>query len=193
MCVKVRGRAGGSPRAHADRRRLSGPFRAVRALWRDESAQATVEAAFALPIMLLLMLLLLQPSILLYDRMVMQGAAAEGCRLLATASGGADTSEDYLRRRLSAVPQHELFHVHEGGCTWEIQLSGDESSPEVSVSLSTEVRPLPLVATGAAFFGLVNERGNLEVRVTSSLATQPSWAFSNGPGGSPSGWIESWR
>ena len=37
-----------------------------------------------IPVLFTALLLLLQPGILLYDRMVMQGAAAEGCRLLAT-------------------------------------------------------------------------------------------------------------
>ena len=58
----------------------------------DEGGQATVEAAFALPIALLLVLLLVQPGILLYDRIVMQGAAAEACRLLAT-TDEADASD----------------------------------------------------------------------------------------------------
>ena len=51
-----------------------------------------MEAAFALPIALLLVLLLVQPGILLYDRIVMQGAAAEACRLLAT-TDEADASD----------------------------------------------------------------------------------------------------
>ncbi len=45
-----------------------------------EDGQATVEAAFALPVLFLLVLLLVQPGIVLYDRMVMASAAAEGCR-----------------------------------------------------------------------------------------------------------------
>ena len=49
-----------------------------------ESGQATVEAAFLLPVLFVGLLLLMQPGILLYDRLVMQAAASEGCRLLAT-------------------------------------------------------------------------------------------------------------
>ena len=39
-------------------------------LWslREESGQSTVEAAFALPVLMVLFLLLLQPGIILYDR-----------------------------------------------------------------------------------------------------------------------------
>ncbi len=52
----------------------------------DEAGQATVEAAFLVPVLFIVLLLLLQPGILLYDRIVMQGAAAQGCRLLATST-----------------------------------------------------------------------------------------------------------
>lgn len=67
---------------------------------RDARGQSTVEAAVALPVVFLLVLLLVQPGIVLYDRMVMAGAAAEGCRLLATSDGDAATCEEYVRRRL---------------------------------------------------------------------------------------------
>ena len=74
-------------------------------LGRDESGQATVEATIALAVLLLVMLMLLQPGIVLYDRMVMADAAAEGCRLLATAEGDAQAAEDFVRRRLGSVPR----------------------------------------------------------------------------------------
>ena len=65
---------------------------------RDARGQSTVEAAVALPVVFLLVLLLVQPGIVLYDRMVMAGAAAEGCRLLATSDGDAATCEEYVCR-----------------------------------------------------------------------------------------------
>ena len=37
----------------------------------DDSGQATIEAAFIIPVLFILMLLLLQPGIVLYDRLVM--------------------------------------------------------------------------------------------------------------------------
>ena len=43
---------------------------------RDARGQSTAEAAVALPVVFLLVLLLVQPGIVLYDRMVMAGAAA---------------------------------------------------------------------------------------------------------------------
>ena len=62
---------------------------------REERAQATIEAAFAIPLLGVLLLMLLQPGIVLYDKIVMEHAAAEGCRLLATTTAqNASTNED---------------------------------------------------------------------------------------------------
>lgn len=158
-----------------------------------ERGQATVEAAFALPVLFMLVLLLVQPGLLLYDRMVMRAAAAEGCRLLATGSGDMQAScEAFIRHRLSCIPQHECFHVHEGGCTWDIQLSGDEASEQVSVRITTEVKPLPLFDAAATLAGVANGRGNVIVAVEEHASTQPSWAFGTEAGGSPSAWAGAW-
>ena len=70
--------------------------------------QATVEAALLIPALLISLLLLIQPGILLYTRMVMEGAAAEGCRVLATASSleeNTETVEGFIKRRLASVPK----------------------------------------------------------------------------------------
>ena len=163
---------------------------------RGERGQATVEAAFALPVLFLLALLLLQPGILLYDRMVMEAAGSEGCRLLATRSdamGDAETlCEEYVLRRLGSVPSAACFHVHEGGCTWRVEMSGDERSDRVAVRVSTEVRPLPLLDGGAALLGLANERGNIVVSVERSMSTQPAWAAGAQVGRDPARWIGAW-
>ena len=135
----------------------------------DERGQGTVEAALAIPILFVLMLLLLQPGIIMYDRLVMGNAAAEGCRLLATSTdalGFMDGScEAFVRHRLASVPQHDCFHVHDGECSWDIRLSGNESSGVVSVSISNELKPLPLFDAGSTLLGLTNGNGNLVVRV----------------------------
>lgn len=164
---------------------------------RDERGQAAVEAAFVLPVMMLALLLLLQPGIVLYDRMVMQGAAVEGCRYLTTCSdaggGGHAGCEEYVRRRLAAVPQHDLFHVHgAGGCSWRIELSGGETSSEVGVAITTELKPLPLLDAGAVLLGLANGNGNLELRVETRLATQPAWVSGSESGIDPAAWIGAW-
>lgn len=152
--------------------------------------QATVEAAFALPIVMLLVLLLLQPGILLYDRIAMAGAAAEGCRVLTTASAG-ETGfvRDYVLRRLSAVPQADIFHVHSTGCTWQVALTGDEAAADVSVAVSTEVQLLPLIGSAAALAGMASEDGHVVLSVESSAKTQPDWVDR---GSGPADWIGSW-
>lgn len=166
----------------------------ARSFARSERGQATVEAAFALPVVMVLVLLLVQPGIILYDRVVMQNAAAEGCRLLATSTGeNTQVNEDFIRRRLSAIPQQSLFHVHDPACTWVVELTGSESSEQANVTLSTEVKPLPLIGAGAAFLGMTNESGNLVVRVSVSETTQPQWAAQSEGGINPARWIGAWR
>lgn len=162
---------------------------------RSSKGQATVEAALALPVVFVLVLMLVQPGIVLYDRVVMSWAAAEGCRALITSNGSAEderVAEDYVRRRLSAVPQQELFHVHEGTCTWGIELTGSSATDEVSVSVSTELRPLPLLDAAAALAGAVNERGNMVVKVEVSMPTQPSWLVGAGMGSGAGSWVGAW-
>ena len=138
-----------------------------------------MEAAFLLPALCVLVLLLVQPGILLYDRMVMEGAAADACRLLATTSnsreGAQEQCEAYVRRRLGAVPQQDCFHVHGPQCTWDIRLEGDEASQSVRVSIATEARPLPLLGTAASLLGIVNGRGNFVVEVSVAQQVQPAW------------------
>lgn len=159
----------------------------------DERGQGTVEAAVAIPVLFLLLLLLLQPGIVLYDRLVMANAAAEGCRLLATATGDmGDSCEAFIRHRLAAVPQHDCFHVHRGSCSWDIELLGDESSQEVTVRIGNELRPLPLLDAGSRLLGLANASGNLEIWESVTMRSQPNWVASSELGLAPSSWIGAW-
>lgn len=157
---------------------------------KGQRGQATIEAAFALPVLMVLVLLLLQPGIVLYDRVVMAGAAAEGCRLLTTASDSdAQHCHDYVMRRLSAVPQADIFHVHSTGCTWDVQLEGDEVARTVTVRITTEAKPLPLIDCALGLLGLCNERGNVVIEVEATSATQPDWVDGQV---SPDDWIRQW-
>lgn len=168
----------------------------LRGIAESDAGQGTVEAAFALPILLIALLLLIQPGILLYDRIVMEGAAAEGCRLLATktdAFGDADGScEAFVRHRLAAIPPVDCFHMHDGGCTWDIAMSGGEKSKKVSVTISTKVKPLPLLDGGAALAGFVDGDGALTVKVERSMPTQPDWVANAKGGKNPKSWIGAW-
>lgn len=175
--------------------RPAGSDAAIRAI-RGRSGQATVEGAFTIPIIFLLLLLLMQPGILLYDRIVMQAAAAEGCRMLATRSSvsGADAAvyEEAVRRHLGAIPQQENFHRHQGGCSWRIEFSGDEGSTEASVRITGSVRMLPLLDMGGTLLGLGDGNGNLEVSVEASAPTQDGWVAGSEFGMSPGQWVGKW-
>lgn len=162
----------------------------------NQKGQATVEAAVMIPVVFLLLLLLLQPCFILYDRIVMQSAAQEACRLLATKTavqGSMDGScEAFIRHRLSAIPQVSCFHVHDGSCSWEIELDGGETTSEVSVRIATQVRPLPLLDVTTTLMGLVNDQGNLVVEVEASSPTQPSWVQAS-HAMDPGSWIGAWQ
>lgn len=158
--------------------------------------QATVEGAFVIPIVFLLLLLLLQPGIVLYDRIVMNAAAAEGCRMLATRSSasGADsaTYEEAIRRHLGAIPQQENFHRHAGGCSWRIELEGDEHAAQVRVRITGSIRLLPLLDATGILLGLGDGRGNLELVSEVTAPTQDSWVAGSEFGLNPSQWVGKW-
>ena len=157
------------------------------------AGQATLEAAYLIPIIFLLLLLLVQPGILLYDLMVMQAAAGEGCRLLVTRTDVLGTSEEaceaYVKRRLGAIPPHDQFHMHSGGCTWDIEVSGDESSEHVEVIIRNKVKLLPLFDAGGTLLGLTDASGAVPLEVSVRTPTQPAWAGQGEEGLNPEGWV----
>ena len=168
----------------------------MKRLMENDSGQGSLEAAIAIPVLFIMLLMLIQPSIVLYDRMIMHEAAVEGCRLLATKAssygGSTQACEAYVRHRLSAVPQHDCFHIHGDECSWDIRLEGDDSSGSVSVYIGNELKALPLFDTTSTVLGMTNARGNLEISVQVSLPTQPGWASSLPAGSSPAGWLGAW-
>lgn len=177
------------PRLPGKRNAASAALRRLR----GDAGQSSVEAAFALPVLMVLLLLLVQPGIILYDRIVMESAAVEACRLLATtASSDVPLVEAFVRRRLSAVPEQDLFHRHSDGCTWAIELEGSETAPKATVRITNEVKPVPLIDLGAGLLGLANGNGNLEVRVEATMPTQPAWAAAAEGGLDPRGWVGEW-
>lgn len=163
--------------------------------WCD-SGQATVEAAFLIPVLFVMLLLLVQPGIVLYDRMVMSAAATDACRLVATSTDAAgdarEAVEAFVRHRLGAVPPVACFHVHEGECSWRIQVEGDETSECVRVLIENKVRPLPLLDGGSALLGLLDGDGLLSVQVEAQRQTQPEWVRGSSAGLNPKAWIGAW-
>lgn len=156
--------------------------------------QATVEAAFLIPVLLVGLLMLIQPGIVLYDRMVMHAAAAEGCRLLSTKpeSEAQERYEAAVRRALGSVPQQDNFHVHGSSCSWEVVISGAEGK-EAQVVIRNKLRPLPLFDAGAGLLGLVDGEGLLTIEVEARSSGWPEWVRGSSSGANPRGWIESWR
>ncbi|MBQ3387530.1 MAG: pilus assembly protein [Eggerthellaceae bacterium] len=161
---------------------------------RCESGQATVESALLLPVLLAVILVLVQPGIVLYDRIVMRDAAAQGARVLITQSGGDDgTAESFIRRRLGSVPQTDSFHIHRpGACSWEIECAGGASSGEVTVTIGNDLKPLPLIGFGAGWFGILDGEGNLHFEVSVTMPVQDGWVATSGAGADPGGWIGVW-
>ena len=155
--------------------------------WRTSAraGQATVEAAVSLPVIFALLLCLLQPAIVLYDRMVMGSACAEACRLLATYAPGQGMApsrlEELVHRRLGAIPQQALFHVHDGACSYAIELEGDEGSNQVRAAIENRIKLLPLFDAAAVLIGAADEQGCIRIRVECTSPAQPSWAGAPDP------------
>lgn len=161
----------------------------------NERGQGTVEAAFVLPILMGLVLLLVQPGIILYDRTIMAHAASDACRLLVTSTddfgSAAEANEAFVRHRLAAIPAQENFHDHSSGCSWDIALSGGEDAANVSVTITNKLKPLPLLAFGMAAFKALDDEGDIEISVRRSVATQPSWVGESA-GFDASSWAGAW-
>lgn len=154
--------------------------------------QATVEAAFLVPSLLLGLMLLIQPGIILYDRMVMSAAASEGCRLLVTKAAGEDAAryQAAVKRALASVPQQDNFHVHDP-CSWDVSLEGGEGGAAF-VTIRNKLRPLPLFDWGARALGALDSDGLLSVEVSCEAHGLPDWVSGSSGGHSPRGWIGSW-
>lgn len=162
----------------------------------EDAGQATVEAAFAIPVVLCVLLMLVQPGIVLYDRMVMEAAATDACRLLATKTDAAGdmpaSAEAFVRHRLGSIPPVDCFHVHDDECSWEIELEGDEHSDQVRVAISGRVKPLPLMDIGTSMLGSVGDDGTLSVHVECSRRVRPDWVSNAVSDTDPQDWIGAW-
>mgnify|MGYP004570775557 CR=1 FL=1 len=155
----------------------------------DERGQSTVEAAFALPLFFALFALLLQPAVLLYDRCVMQSAAAETCRLVALDSCSAEAAQAFALRRLEVLPRLDLFHT--SACAWEIQLGAGEGSGSASVRIEGHVKTMPLLGITASSMTEAAGDGCALMRCKLASTLRPAWLGDGA--GSPSEWIGQWE
>lgn len=153
----------------------------------SESGQSTVEAAVLFPVLLVLFGLLLQPAILLYDRCIMNAAATESCRLVATSTVDDATTRTYVERRLEAIPSIDIFHVGEG---WIVNWSRSRDGI-ANVIIENHVRPLPFFGILAGLANEMGDDGTIVQRVDVFCSPIPEWA--GGQGYNPSNWIGEWQ
>jgi Flp pilus assembly protein TadG len=145
---------------------------------RDERGQSTVEAALLVPALLLCLGLLVQPLCLLYTRAVMQAAAAECCRLVATRpvlyTAGDGDYEAFALRRLAAVPNVGVFH-RGGGDGWDVTITASPSSHTVRTRIQTTVDPLPFWDGMAALLNMDDGEGHIRLVVDVTETVRSSW------------------
>ena len=151
--------------------------------------QAAVEAAFLLPVLLVVLGLMVQPSLMLYNRCVMCAAAYEGCRMLQTGTLDTVASRAYIVRRLSAVPHADAFHCG-GDEGWEVSMEGGGSGP-AKVKIGNRLRPLPLFGVSAGLFAAMQGDGTVKQEVTAAGELWPAWAQVSG--GDPAGLAGEWE
>lgn len=150
------------------------------------ASMLVIDAAFLLPTFLTLILLALQPVCLLYTRAVMESAAAETARLMTTTTAEDDDLEEFTRRRLAAVPNVSIFHAG-GPLSWDIELGRAGAGGVSSVSVSGEVKPLPVIGAFAQAMGGTAEGGYVELKVDVSYQSRPEWLE-----GDYDSWIATW-
>lgn len=177
-------RTGRSTSASSENARLAGLLRPLR----ETAAQASVEAAFLLPTFLTLLLLALQPCCLLYTRAVMENAAAEGVRLMATSESASDDAlEAFVQRRLGAVPDLAIFHEGDS-LTWDISfVKASKNGGSGRVCIEGSVRPLPVLGAFVGAWGAPDDAGNVKLKVEVAYKGRPSWLEGN-----YDSWVSSW-
>ena len=160
-----------------------------------DGGQSSLEAAYTIPITFVLFLLLLQPAIIYYDKMVMNAAAAEGCRLLATSRTDGQSGQlvkEYILRRLRSIPPQPFFHLHEGTCSWNITISGGETASMTMVEISNKAKPLPLLDLAGSLLRLTDSSGSFEIKSRAVSPTQPDWIHNHVPDQNPDSWVKTW-
>ena len=113
-------------------------------------------------------------------------AAAETARLMTTTTAEDDDLKEFTRRRLAAVPNVSIFHAG-GPLSWDIELGRAGAGGVSSVSVSGEVKPLPVIGAFAQAMGGTAEGGYVELKVDVSYQSRPEWLE-----GDYDSWIAAW-
>jgi len=125
---------------------------------RDDSGQAVAEAPIAIIALVALVILLLQPTILLYDRVIMNNAVAEAARVQVTEmDGGAQRGHlaAFVERRLRTIPNNPYFRNAKPTVT------PIEAGDYVGVKLTLSVRPLPVLGPAMSWLGKRGPSGEI--------------------------------
>ena len=116
----------------------------------------------------------------------MESAAAETARLMTTTTAEDDDLKEFTRRRLAAVPNVSIFHAG-GPLSWDIELGRAGAGGVSSVSVSSEVKPLPVIGAFAQAMSGAGEGGYVDLKVDVSYQSRPEWLE-----GDYDSWIAAW-
>ena len=155
---------------------------------KKQRGQATVEAAFIIPVAFIVLLALIQPGVILYDKMIMNAASAHMMRI-ATTLNPDDYQEaiDVGKHYLKAIPDTPIFHDGE----WVISLEGNESEGCTSVEIIHKIQLFPLVAQAGNALGVV--QGDIYEMKSQATLCRQQWLIENNLGLEPSAWIKRWE
>lgn len=151
---------------------------------KSEVAQASVEAAFILPIALLLCGMMVQVGIYGFTRSVMMRTCAETVRVASfDFDGNTQDCCEFAKRRLKAIPNLTLFHTPSPD-DWDIQIQISDRSAKVSIT--GHFQPIPVIGALVEAFTEKDDKGCI-IRAEVEEHTQPSWVE-----GSYDGWQKIW-
>jgi len=118
----------------------------------DERGQALTEAPIIMVTICVLALILFQPVVTLYTKMVLGATAASLCRVVATdgasssgASGGSAGDrllQTYAEGKIAGLPRGSAFQIPG---SLRLEVSGDAHAETVSVRVSLNQKALPLL------------------------------------------------
>lgn len=138
-------------------------------IMRNERGQALVEAPVIIVTLCLLALIMFQPIVTLYTKMVLGAAAASLCRTVATEDSGASDRllQTYAEGKIAGLPRGAAFQVPG---SLRLEITGDACAEQVSVRLSLKQKTLPLLGllVGAGNAGVVEVTA--EARSVGALA-----------------------